>query len=162
MSAKLRVILQEEIPKLSLPPGIPEPVGELKHIVQETFAIEEDFSMQFQDTEFDGPFFTLLETSDIKDKDTFKVVRAEPVITLAVEDCLPAKRLQESVDSSDTELSEDVGCSSTASSDTIILFSLRSTCSLCQLSLRYLPSSLTRSSFYKLQINLTIRKNPTQ
>lgn len=66
---------------------------EMKHIVQETFAIEQDFSVQFQDQEFDGQFFTLLETSDIKDKDTIKVVLAEPVITLAVEDYLPASQL---------------------------------------------------------------------
>ena len=74
MSARLRVILQEEIRKLPLPSGIPETVEELKHIVQETFAIKEDFSMQFQDHEFDGQFFTFLETSDIKDKDTIMVV----------------------------------------------------------------------------------------
>lgn len=33
--------------KHSLPSGIPRTVKELKHIVQETFAIEQDFSMQF-------------------------------------------------------------------------------------------------------------------
>ncbi|KTF77426.1 hypothetical protein cypCar_00048119, partial [Cyprinus carpio] len=47
-----------------------EPVEELKDIVQETFAIEKDFSLQFQDQ--DGQFFTLLETDEIKDKDTIK------------------------------------------------------------------------------------------
>ncbi|XP_053303602.1 uncharacterized protein LOC128462296 [Pleuronectes platessa] len=115
MSAKLRVILREQIRKLPLPSGIPETVEDLKNIVQETFAIEEDFSLQFQDQEFDGQFFTLLKTCDIKDKDTIKVVLAEPVIL-------------ESFDSSGADLSEDVG--STASSDTIILSSPRSTSSL--------------------------------
>ena len=52
------------------------------------------------------------------------------MIRLAAEVYLPAKGLQESFDSGGTELSEDVGCSSTASSDTIILSSPRSTSSL--------------------------------
>lgn len=78
----------EDIRKLPLPSGIPQTVEELEHIVQETSAIEQDFSVQFQDQEFDGQFFTLLETSDIKDKDTIKAVLAEPVIT-SVQDYSP-------------------------------------------------------------------------
>lgn len=60
-------ILQEETCKLSLPSGIPQTVEELKIIVKETFAIEQDFRLQFQDRNFDGQFFTLLETNKIKD-----------------------------------------------------------------------------------------------
>ena len=46
MSAKLRVILQDEIRKPPLPSGIcPETLEELQHIVQEIFPIEEDVSM---------------------------------------------------------------------------------------------------------------------
>nr|XP_046270005.1 uncharacterized protein LOC124072571 [Scatophagus argus] len=126
MSVRLRVILQEEIRKLTLPSGIPQTVGELKNILQETFAIEQDFSIQFQDQDFDGQFFSLLETKDIKDKDTIKVVLIEPVITLTFEDCLNAKGLQESTDCSHAESSKDT-CS-TAS--TIILSSPESTSSL--------------------------------
>lgn len=132
MSARLRVILQEEICKLSLPLGIPQTVEELKHIMQETFAIEQEFSIQFQDQDFDGQFFTLLETNEIKDKDTVKVVFAEPVVTLTLEDSLNIKGPQESFDSSCTE--EDVGSSSIASNDTIILSSPESTSSLCSVS----------------------------
>ncbi|XP_060783631.1 uncharacterized protein LOC132890621 [Neoarius graeffei] len=128
MSARLRVILQEEICKLSLPLGIPQTVEELKHIMQETFTIEQEFSIQFQDQDFDGQFFTLLETNEIKDKDTVKVVFAEPVVTLTLEDSLNIKGPQESFDSSCTE--EDVGSSSIASNDTIILSSPESTSSL--------------------------------
>lgn len=124
MSARLRVILQEEIRKLSLPSGIPATVEELKHIVQDTFAIEQDFSLQFQDQDFDGQFFTLLETNEVKDKDTIKVVLSEPVITLTFEDSLNAKGLQQSFDSSCAESSEDVRSSSShPSSDTILLTS---------------------------------------
>ena len=128
MSARLRVILQEEIRKLSLPSGIPQTVEELKHIVQETFAIEQDFGLQFQDQDFDRQFFSLLETNEIKDKDTIKVVLTEPVVTLALEDSFNTQGLQDS--SSCTESSEDAGSSSTASSDTIILSSSESTRSL--------------------------------
>lgn len=66
MSARLRVILQEEIRKLSLPSGIPQTVEELKHIVQKTFAIEQDFSLQFQEQHFNGQVFTLIKTDKIK------------------------------------------------------------------------------------------------
>ncbi|XP_016394878.1 uncharacterized protein LOC107729044 [Sinocyclocheilus rhinocerous] len=130
MSARLRVILQEEIRKLSLPSGIPQTVEELKHIVQETFAIEQDFSLQFQDQDFNGQFFTLLETDEIKDKDTIKVVLAEPVITLTLQDSSNDQGAQGSFDSICTELLEDVGSCSTASSDTIILSSPGRTSSL--------------------------------
>lgn len=57
MSARLRVILQEEICKLNLPSGIPQTVEELKKIVKETFEIDQDFSLQFQDQDLDGQFF---------------------------------------------------------------------------------------------------------
>ncbi len=124
MSARLRVILQEEIRKLPLPSGIPQTVDELRHIVQETFAIEQDFSLQFQDQDFDGQFFTLLEMNEVKDKDTIKVVLTAPVITLTFEDSLNAKGLQESFDSSCTESSDDVRSSSShPSSGTILLSS---------------------------------------
>lgn len=64
MSARLRAILWEEICKPSLPSGISQTVAELKQIVQETFAIEQDIRMQFQDQDFDGQFFlNLLETN---------------------------------------------------------------------------------------------------
>lgn len=126
MTARLRVILQEEIRKLSLPSGIPQTVGELKTIVQETFALGQDFSLQFQDQDIDRQFFTLLETKAIKDKDTIRVVLPGPVITLTFKDSLNAKGLQESMDSSYVESSEDA--SSTAS--TTILSSPESTSSL--------------------------------
>ncbi|XP_042612151.1 uncharacterized protein LOC122144989 [Cyprinus carpio] len=128
MSARLRVILEEEIRKLSLPSGIPQTLEELKDIVQETFAIEKDFSLQFQDQ--DGQFFTLLETDEIKDKDTIKVVLAEPVITVTFQDSSKDQGVLDSFDSSCTELLEDVGSCSTASSDTTILSSPGSTSSL--------------------------------
>lgn len=123
MSARLRVLMQEEIRKLSLPSGIPRTVEELKRIVQKTFAIEQDFCLQFQDQDFNDQFFTLLETDEIKDKDTIKVVLAEPVLTLTFQDSLNDQEVQESTDCSCSDLLEDVGSCSTASSDTTVLSS---------------------------------------
>lgn len=103
MSVRPRVMLQEEIRKLLLPLGIPQTVGELKTILQETFEIKlfeiKNFTIQFQDEDFDGQFFTLLyKTKDIKDKDTIKVVLIETMITLTFENSLTAKGVHQSVD----------------------------------------------------------------
>ncbi|XP_029923227.1 uncharacterized protein LOC115370376 [Myripristis murdjan] len=130
MSARLRVIFQEQIRKLNLPSGIPQTVEELKNIVRETFEIEQDFSLQFQDQEFDGQFFTLFESKEIKDKDTIKVVLLEKEVILTFEDCLQSPRLRESFGSSSLDSSEDAGPCSAASSDVTILSSSRSTSSL--------------------------------
>jgi len=134
MSARLRVIVQGEIRKLSLPSGIPQTVEELKQIVQETFKIEGDFTIEYMDLDFNSQFFSLLTTDEIKDKDSIKVVLVDPipVITLELEDSLNAERIQQSFDSSPTELSEDVH--SVGSQDTIILSSPESTSSLRSLS----------------------------
>ncbi|MEQ2291729.1 hypothetical protein AMECASPLE_015956 [Ameca splendens] len=129
MSARLRVILKENIRKLSLPSGIPQTVDELKTIVQVTFDIEQDFSLQFQDQDFDGQFFTLLQTSEIQDKDTIKVVFVEPEIILTLEDSLNVN-VQDSFSSSCADSSEDIGSCSAASSDSIILRSPGSASSL--------------------------------
>lgn len=124
MSARLRVILQEEIHKLSLPSGFPQTVDELKYIVKETFKIEQDFSLPFQDQDFDGQFFTLLKMSEIKDKDTIKVFFTSPVVTLLFEDSFNANSLKENSDSICTEMSEDVSsCSSLQPSDDTIILS---------------------------------------
>jgi len=131
MSARLRVILQDEIRKLSLPTGIPQTVEELKQIVQQAFSIEKDFSFQFQDQDFDGQFFTLLGTDEIHDKDTIKLVFAEPLFTVTfTPDSSKDQDVLDSFDSSCAELLEDVGSCSTASSDTTILSSPGSTSSL--------------------------------
>ncbi|MED6259073.1 hypothetical protein ATANTOWER_016623 [Ataeniobius toweri] len=129
MSARLRVILKENIRKLSLPSAIPQTVDELKTIVQETFDIEQDFSLQFQDQDFDGQFFTPLQTSEIQDKDTIKVVFVEPEIILTLQDSLNVK-VQDSFSSSCADSSEDTGSCSAASSDTVILRSPGSASSL--------------------------------
>ena len=83
MSAVLRVMLKEDVLKLRLPSGIPQTVEELTQIVKETYAIEGYFLLEYQDQDFRDEFFTLINTQDIEDKCTIRVVFVPPLITLS-------------------------------------------------------------------------------
>ncbi len=73
--AKLRIILQDhDIRKLDLPHGLPGTVVELESIVRETFGLQGNFTLHYKDADFGEEYFSLTSTSDIKDKDTIKVV----------------------------------------------------------------------------------------
>lgn len=124
MSARLRVILQEDIHKLSLPSGFPQTVDEPKHILKETFRIEQDLSLQFQGQDSDGQFFTLLNMSEIKVKDTIQVVFPPQVLTLMLEDSFSENELKENSDCKYTEMLErGSSCSSALPSDDTIILS---------------------------------------
>lgn len=110
MSAILRVLLKEDILKLQLPSGIPQTVEELNQIVKETYAIEEDFKIEYQDQDFGGEFFTVKDNKDITDKCTIRVVFAQTFITSYV-------TLQTS-----SEIGEEANVSM-SESDTVILSS---------------------------------------
>lgn len=87
--AKLRIILQHhEIRKLDLPHGIPGTVGELESIVREAFELDGNFTLHYKDADFGEEYFSLTSTSDIKDKDTIKVVQIvePPSLTLTFTD----------------------------------------------------------------------------
>ncbi|XP_030599293.1 uncharacterized protein LOC115789875 isoform X2 [Archocentrus centrarchus] len=75
----LRVIFGHRIEKLTLLSGIPDTVEELNLAVKQTLDINDDFSLQYLDPDFDD-FFTLHSTAQIKHKATIKVVTIEPVI----------------------------------------------------------------------------------
>ncbi|XP_051777783.1 uncharacterized protein LOC127526402 [Erpetoichthys calabaricus] len=116
--AHLRVILSDhDVQKLALPSGIPKTVNELHSAVQAAFGISEDFCLHYMDVDFCNNYFTLLSTSDIKDKDTIKVVYMleTPTVTLALS----------SVDSPFSVLNDsfsppsDDACSSVSSTDTL-------------------------------------------
>ncbi|XP_052400084.1 sterile alpha motif domain-containing protein 3-like [Carassius gibelio] len=87
--AQLRVILADhDVRKVVLPSGIPETVDDLHSVIRDTFYIARDFSLHYKDVDFDE-FFTLYSTTDLKDKDTIKVVflqDQEPAITLNLTD----------------------------------------------------------------------------
>ncbi|KAF3844482.1 hypothetical protein F7725_007645 [Dissostichus mawsoni] len=76
MEAKLRVLIDDRIEKLVLPAGIPPTVEELTNVVKETYAVIDEFSLQYLDSDFED-YFTLNQTDQIKHKDTVKVVYAE-------------------------------------------------------------------------------------
>ncbi|CAM4608363.1 hypothetical protein PO909_034008 [Leuciscus waleckii] len=83
--AKLRIILQEhDIRKLDLPHGIPGSVNELEHIVRKTFGLIGNFTLHYKDPDFGEEYFSVTSTSDIKDKDTLKVIHIvePPTLTL--------------------------------------------------------------------------------
>lgn len=87
--AQLRVILADhDVRKVVLPSGIPETVDDLHSVIRDTFYIARDFSLHYKGVDFDE-FFTLYSTTDLKDKDTIKVVflqDQEPAITLNLTD----------------------------------------------------------------------------
>ena len=74
--------------KGELPHGIPETVCELESIVRETYGLDGNFTLHYKDDDFEEEYFSLTSTSDIKDKDTIKVVHivGPPTFTLAFTD----------------------------------------------------------------------------
>lgn len=121
MSARLRVILQEEILKLALTSGFPQTVDELKYILKETFKIKQDFSLQFEDQYFDGQFFSLLKMGDIKD--TIQVFFSSQLLTLMLDNSFDANSLKENTDCIEMSKAASSCSSSLPSDDTIILSS---------------------------------------
>lgn len=75
-SAMLRVIFGHRIEKLTLMSGIPDTVEELNLAIKQTLDINDDFSLQYLDPDFDD-FFTLHSIAQIKHKATIKVVTIE-------------------------------------------------------------------------------------
>uniref|UniRef100_A0A8C5HUA8 PB1 domain-containing protein n=1 Tax=Gouania willdenowi TaxID=441366 RepID=A0A8C5HUA8_GOUWI len=113
---RFRVLLDHIVKKVSFP-EMPT-LQELIKGVQETFAISEDISLQYKDTDFDD-FFTLTSTDDLKDKDTLKIIYVEPP-TLILSNINCDSTLNSSLVEMAFEKSSQ--CSSSAESDdTVIL-----------------------------------------
>lgn len=114
--AHLRVILSDhDVQKLTLPSGIPETVGELQLVVRNTFGLTDDFCLHFKDADFGNDFFSLLSTTDIKDKDTIKVVYIQTRTTVTFTDDYFSSIIGGSLQASDDS------CSVVSSNDTLIL-----------------------------------------
>lgn len=81
--AQLRVVVKDgDVRKLSLPSGIPETSEALHAIIRETFHLDGDFSVMYEDKDFGNEYFTLTSTADINDKSTIKIVQVESTVTL--------------------------------------------------------------------------------
>ncbi|XP_052409578.1 uncharacterized protein LOC127955941 isoform X3 [Carassius gibelio] len=128
--AKLRIILQDhDIRKLDLPQGIPETVSELESIVRKTFVLNGNFTLHYKDADFGEEYFSLTSTSDIKDKDTIKVIHIvePPTLTLTFTDVENSFKsasktcIQTSVHTSVTDIYPSISSSFSESQDTLIL-----------------------------------------
>ncbi|KAK1894643.1 Histone-lysine N-methyltransferase Su(var)3-9, partial [Dissostichus eleginoides] len=118
MEAKLRVLMDDRIEKLVLPAGIPPTVEELTNVVKETYAVIDEFSLQYLDSDFED-YFTLNQTDQIKHKDTVKVVYAEQ-ITLNLLPIDGSSFLQSSTEY-DSASNAESSAGTSSSHDTIIL-----------------------------------------
>nr|XP_057941384.1 sterile alpha motif domain-containing protein 3 [Doryrhamphus excisus] len=126
--AKLRIILQDhEIRKLDLPDGIPDTVDELESIVREKFGLDGNFTLHYKDADFGEEYFSLTSTSDIKDKDTIKVVHIvePPTLTLTFTDGDSSFESASvaSLPNSETSVHPASSSCSSGSQDTLILSS---------------------------------------
>ncbi|XP_052430965.1 uncharacterized protein LOC127971776 [Carassius gibelio] len=128
--AKLRVILQDhDIRKLDLPHGIPGTVSELESIMRKTFGLNGNFTLHYKDADFGEEYFSLTSTSDIKDKDTVKVIHIvePPTLTLTFTDVESSIKsasktcIQTSVHTSVTDIYPSISSSNSGSQDTPIL-----------------------------------------
>lgn len=77
---RFRVIINHDIKKITFQNGIPASVEDLIKVFQQAFSIATSISLQYN-ADFDD-FCTLTSTSDLKDKDTIKVVQVPPGITM--------------------------------------------------------------------------------
>ena len=82
-TVKLRVLIDEEITKLTLNDGILSTVNELVDAIKSAYSITTDISLLYKDKDFDD-FFTLTSTDDLRDKDTLKVVNVPQMLTLTI------------------------------------------------------------------------------
>ena len=75
----LHVYLDTDVAmKLSLN-GRPKSVEELKMMMQEKFnpRLDSDFSLQYEDSDFDGQLSVLVDIEELREKGTLKVMRSE-------------------------------------------------------------------------------------
>ncbi|XP_035525943.1 uncharacterized protein LOC118338089 [Morone saxatilis] len=78
---RFRVIIDHDIKKITFQNGLPSSVEDLIKVFQQAFSITTAIGLQYKDADFDD-FFTLTSTSDLKDKDTLKVVHMPPGIIM--------------------------------------------------------------------------------
>ncbi|TDH06222.1 hypothetical protein EPR50_G00131490 [Perca flavescens] len=110
-AVRFRVIIDHDIRKITFQNGIPSSVEDLTKVLKQAFSITTDIGVQYKDADFDD-FFTLTTTTDLKDKDTLKVVHVPPGIVITT---VPQERNPDTSDvpSADAPLSVD-------SQDTVI------------------------------------------
>ncbi|XP_019956044.2 uncharacterized protein [Paralichthys olivaceus] len=78
---RFRVIIDHDIKKITFENGLPSSVEDMIKVFKHAFSITSEIGLQYKDADFDD-FFTLTSTSDLKDKDTLKVVHVPPDIII--------------------------------------------------------------------------------
>ncbi len=71
--------------KMTLP-SCPESVDELKTMIKERFKLDFDFSLSYEDPDFDGQLFSLVDIEELPQKAVLKVVRSESDASSAASD----------------------------------------------------------------------------
>ena len=76
MSVQLRVIVEKhDIRKINLPSGIPNSIKNLISIITDTFQLNGEFALLYEDKDFGNQFFSVISSDDLYDKATVKLVR---------------------------------------------------------------------------------------
>lgn len=70
---KFRVLIGDDIKKISFEHGLPLCVNDFTQVVKQAFSLGDNIRLLYKDSDFDD-FFTLTSTRDLKDKDTLKVL----------------------------------------------------------------------------------------
>lgn len=71
---RFRVIIGEEVKKITFENGLPFCVNDFTQVVKQAFSLGDNIRLHYKDSDFDD-FFTLTSTRDLKDKDTLKVIQ---------------------------------------------------------------------------------------
>lgn len=127
LPAQLRVVIKDcDVRKLTLPSGIPQTLEALRAIILETFQVDGDFSLMYEDKEFGNEYFTLTSTADINDKSTIKIIQVEPTVTLtfsttAESDLLMSSTPRSAEDTPNSEAQHSANDLGGSSTDTVIL-----------------------------------------
>ncbi|KAK7944733.1 hypothetical protein WMY93_000461 [Mugilogobius chulae] len=71
---RFRVLVGEDVKKITFENGLPFCVNDFTEVVKQAFSLGDNISLHYKDSDFDD-FFTLSSTKDLRDKDTIKVVQ---------------------------------------------------------------------------------------
>lgn len=74
-SIHLRIVFGgDDARKLTLASGMPASVDQLVHEIKTVFGLTEQFRLQYKDIDFGNEYVNLMSTSEIRDRDTLKVI----------------------------------------------------------------------------------------
>lgn len=93
---RFRVIIGQDIKKVTFENGIPFSVGDFTQVIKQAFSLGNNISLHYKDSDFDD-FFTLTSTRDLKDKDTLKVIQLSGGPSSSAPNCKSERNSDEDV-----------------------------------------------------------------